>query len=167
MKLTGFLYFIFLLLVSILGTGCNGDNSTKDAEEKKVATAVAKTEETKEEKVASRKPLPSVNIKPNDKIDSPTKIEVNSKGVWFGFEGELGTVVLVNEEGEKLGLGILKTTENWMVKGPVNYQCNLAYDANKAGNGKLVFSNNNPSGEEKNDQSFEIPVSYMASSKIK
>ena len=106
---------------------------------------------------------PTINLKPNQIIHSPTTVIVNSQGKWGGFEGELGTVELVDKTGKQLGLCILSTKENWMVKGPVIYNCDLTFTAQSAGNGKLVIKNNNPTGMVEHDKSFEIPVDYSGS----
>jgi len=105
---------------------------------------------------------PTINIRQNQTVETGTNIIVNSQGKWFGFEAELGTVELLNNQGQQLGLCILSTTENWMVQGPVNYNCTLEYNSSDGGTGKLVVKNNNPSGEVEHDKAFEIPISYLA-----
>jgi hypothetical protein len=47
---------------------------------------------------------PSANIKAGQKIVSPLNIQVNSEGVWFPNEGELGTIEIVNENNKVLNL---------------------------------------------------------------
>lgn len=106
---------------------------------------------------------PTTNLKPNQIIQSPMTIIVNSEGKWGGFEGELGTAELIDRTGKPLGLCILSTKENWMVKGPVIYNCDLTFSAQSAGKGKIVIKNNNPTGMVEHDKSFEIPVGYSAS----
>lgn len=106
---------------------------------------------------------PTINLKANQIIQSPLNIIVNSEGKWGGFEGELGTAELIDETGKQLGLCILSTKENWMVKGPVIYNCDLKFAAHSAGSGKIVIKNNNPTGMAEHDKSFEIPIEYSVS----
>ncbi len=164
-------FFILCCLISIFFTNCNSSTTTKSDSSVQTTTEETVTETTAEpepetgtnEVTPPDKKYPSVNIKANDKIASPVDIKVNSEGLWFGFEGELGTVTLVDASGKKLGLGILSTTENWMTKDPVNYKTTLSYKAEKSGNGKLIFKGKNPSGDKIRDKSFEIPVTYEKS----
>ncbi len=161
-------FFILCCFLSIFFTNCDRNTATKSENPTQATTAETVTEtttatqaETETNEVATpEEKYPTVNIKPNDKISSPVDIKVNSEGLWFGFEGELGTVTLVDAAGKKLGLGILSTTENWMTKDPVNYKTTLNYKANKSGNGKLIFKGKNPSGDKSRDKSFEIPVIF-------
>jgi len=102
-----------------------------------------------------------LNLKKGDKISSPIKIEVNSEGLWFAFEGELGTVTLLDEQKNELGRSILSTKENWMTKDPVVFTTELKYKADKSGKGKLVFKNNNPSDNRSADQLFKMDVLYL------
>ena len=85
---------------------------------------------------------------------------MNSKGIWFAFEGELGTVELLDKSNNVLGLCILSTNENWMVKGSVEFNCLLEYRATNSGEGTLVVKNNNASGKPELDKSFSIRVFY-------
>jgi hypothetical protein len=55
----------------------------------------------------AKKEHPSVKIKNGQVVSSPLKIEGNSEGAWFGFEGQLGTVSLVDNDGKVLGLAVL------------------------------------------------------------
>lgn len=118
------------------------------------------TESTQREQNNQVSEFPSINIEAGQVIGSPLKITVNSEGKWGGFEGELGTIELFDQENNTIGLCILSTTENWMVNGPVRYNCDLEFNASLTGNGRLVVKNNNPTGEPKFDKSFVIPVRY-------
>lgn len=105
--------------------------------------------------------FPTINIEAGQVIESPLKIKVNSEGKWGGFEGELGTIELFDQQNNTIGLCILSTTENWMVKGPVNYNCDLEFNVSTSGDGRLVIKNNNPTGDIEFDKSFVIPVQYV------
>ncbi len=51
--------------------------------------------------------LPTVNIEPQDIINSPVEIIVNPMGVWNAPEGEIGDMQLFNANGERLATGAL------------------------------------------------------------
>lgn len=153
--LIGFL-FIFLLCQ------CNSGSNQKPKEiinEHDVSEAPMET--ITEDQNAVTSDLPSINIKADQLLKSPLKITVNSEGKWSGFEGELGTIELLDEHNNTLGQCILSTTENWMVNGPVNYNCDLIYNTDSSGKGTLVVKNNNPTGKVEHDKSFIIPVQYI------
>ena len=146
------------------GQTTNEQKSTKNPVENKAATTQKAESENNKTFTKSKKALnkehPVVNIKPGSKVASPISIKVNSMGLWFGFEGTLGTVALVDNNGKKLGMCILGTSENWMQKGSVNYECELAYSAAESGEGQLIFTNSNPSGLVEHEKTFAIDVVY-------
>ena len=102
--------------------------------------------------------------KPNDAISSPLKIKgtVYGKG-WTGFEGQVGIVKLFDNAGKELALGILTATEDWM-KLPTNFETTIFFDYPGDGEGKLVFYNENASGEPERNKTFELPVRLTKSS---
>ena len=104
---------------------------------------------------------------PSETIASPLKItgRVNGNG-WTGFEGQVGTVKLFDNSGKELAMGILTATEEWM-KLPVKFESVLWFDYPEAGAGKLVFYNENASGEPARDKTFEVPVKLSKSSSEK
>ena len=124
-------------------------------------TTITEVEEEVEERNMK---LPSVNISPNDKLTSPVGIQVNSEGAWFASEGELGTVHLMNDQGEELGMAILSSSDgNWMTSDPAMFDTQLEFDAAESGSGKLVVKSNpgEGDGDEAGEQySFEIPVTF-------
>lgn len=104
---------------------------------------------------------PTINVTPNQEITSPSNIEVHSQGLWLGFEGQLGTVQVVDDSGNKLGMAILSAIDdNWMREGDVLYGKTLSFDAKGAKSGMLQFYNNNPAGDEGINRYFEIPVRF-------
>lgn len=96
--------------------------------------------------------------KMNEEILSPLKITgyVNGNG-WVGFEGQVGTVILTDSEGKELALGILTAVTNWMSL-PVSFETYLQFSSDKDQSGKLIFRNENPSGEPERDKEFVLPV---------
>jgi len=97
--------------------------------------------------------------KPNEEVSSPLKITgyVNGNG-WSGFEGQVGTVKLLDSKEQQLGqIAILSAVTDWM-KFPVNFETYLQFSSDKDQDGKLVFSNENPSGLPDRDREFVLPV---------
>lgn len=93
--------------------------------------------------------------KPNQAVTTPLTItgQVTGKNNWVGFEGQAGTVKLLDENANLLASGVLQATSDWM-QFPVNFKTILNFDTSKingfnAKEGKmvnLVFYNENPSG---------------------
>jgi hypothetical protein len=100
-----------------------------------------------------------VNLVSGQEISSPLKITgvANING-WAGFEGQVGTVKLLDQSGKQLGqTAILTATTNWM-EPPVDFEANLFFVSNVDQPGTLVFHNENPSGDSTRDKIFTIPV---------
>jgi len=109
---------------------------------------------------------PEISVIPNQKITSPLDIEVDSKGLWFASEGELGIVTIVDEENNELGTNIAILTSvdgNWMISGSALFKTTLIFDSKEAKSGKLIF-HNNPGGGDGDEagvsKSFEILVKF-------
>ena len=105
--------------------------------------------------------------KEHDVVSSPLKItgRVNGNG-WTGFEGQVGTVRLLDSNGNQLALGILTATTDWMAL-PTNFETDLYFDYPGDGQGQLVFYNENASGEPQRDKTFTLPVVLQKSSSEK
>jgi len=105
--------------------------------------------------------------KENTTVSSPLKISgiVNGDG-WTGFEGQVGIVKLFDDQENQLALGILTATSDWMHL-PTNFETTLWFDYPGDGQGKLVFKNENASGDPERDKSFELPVKLSKSSSEK
>lgn len=133
-----------LVVVGSLFLGCQ---SFDIKEEKQKSKSVVKTKN------------PSVNIKPNQKINSPLYVEFTSDGLWFANEGELGTVSLVDADNNTLGTAILRVTDgNWMSKESVTSKVPLTFQTRNSTSANLIFKNNNPSMTEGENKEFEIAV---------
>ncbi|MBX4200824.1 GerMN domain-containing protein [Candidatus Parcubacteria bacterium] len=104
---------------------------------------------------------------PDQAITSPVIItgSVNGQG-WTGFEGQVGTVKLIDSTGKELGSGILTATGDWM-KLPTAFQTTIYFDYPGDGTGHLVFHNENASGEAERDKTFTLPVKLAKSSAAK
>lgn len=106
--------------------------------------------------------LQILSPKSGEIIGSPLTISgsVNGDG-WSGFEGQVGTVKLLDENGQELAFGILKATTEWTSL-PTQFEAILNFTSPKAQNGKLVFANENPSGLPEKNKTFALPVSIKA-----
>jgi len=93
-----------------------------------------------------------------DLVSSPLKVTgmVNG-GDWAGFEGQVGTVKLLDKNGQEISFGILKATTEWTSL-PTNFETTLNFVSDKEQNGTLVFTNENASGEPSRDKIFQMPV---------
>ncbi|OGZ84384.1 MAG: hypothetical protein A2599_03320 [Candidatus Staskawiczbacteria bacterium RIFOXYD1_FULL_39_28] len=98
-------------------------------------------------------------------IFSPLKITGTTNGEgWNGFEGQVGTVKLLDKNGKQLGqTAILTAITDWM-KPPVSFETYLAFVSQEEQSGFLVFKNENPSGLPDNEKQFAIPVKIAKSS---
>ena len=114
---------------------------------------------------AKKAPKPIINgieiisPKANKEVFSPIKITgvVNRNG-WGGFEGQVGTVKLLDSTGKQLGqTAILSATTSWM-QSQISFEANLNFISTEAQNGTLVFYNENPSGLPDKDKTFILPV---------
>ncbi|MCX6718492.1 MAG: hypothetical protein NTY81_02725 [Candidatus Staskawiczbacteria bacterium] len=94
----------------------------------------------------------------NEEISSPLKITgvVNGNG-WGGFEGQVGTVKLLDNNGNQLGIAILIATTDWM-QSVINFETTLNFQSDISQSGTLVFHNENPSGDPARDKTFSLPI---------
>lgn len=102
--------------------------------------------------------------KENETVSSPLKISGMIKGNgWTAFEGQTGIVRLFDNSDKELALGILTATEDWMQTN-VNFETTLWFDYPGDGEGKLIFYNENASGEPERNRTFELPIKLQKSS---
>ena len=102
--------------------------------------------------------LPTVNIEPQDIINSPVEIIVNPMGVWGAFEGQIGDVQLFNANGKRLATGAL------IRSGTVVFANTLKFDAEDSCEGLLVIRHK-PEGDfikEHKIVTLEIPVRFKS-----
>jgi len=96
--------------------------------------------------------------KANDVVSSPIKIKgTTNAGGWSGFEGQVGTVQLLDYKGNKVAQGILTATTEW-TKPPVSFESTLTFQTKVTGPMTLLFSNENPSGIPDKDKKFGLPI---------
>lgn len=109
--------------------------------------------------VEIKKGLVVDNLQENDMISSPFKITgyVNGDG-WVGFEGQVGTVSLYDSANTLLDIKPLTATSEWMTS-TVRFEANLEFFTTAA-EGKLVFRNENASGEPSRDKSVSWKIKF-------
>ncbi|MBI3631361.1 MAG: GerMN domain-containing protein [Candidatus Staskawiczbacteria bacterium] len=96
--------------------------------------------------------------KADEEISTPLEIKGTVFGNrWSGFEGQVGTVKLLDSEGNKLAEGVLKATTDW-TKPSIRFQATLNFISLNIDSGTLVFNNENPSGLPQNNKEFVLPV---------
>ncbi len=98
--------------------------------------------------------------KPNDVVSSPLKITGVVKGDgWTGFEGQVGRVTLQDSTGKELASAPLTATTEW-TQLPTHFEANVTFNKGQATSGKLIFHNENASGDPKKEKTFIIPVTF-------
>ena len=117
---------------------------------------------------ACQEKLPTINIKNEEKITSPLRLKINSQGVWYASEGELGTIEIVDEKNKVLNQkgdwGILFSSDgNWMHSNPAYFETTVKFDPKGAKKGKIIIYNNpgEGDGEEAGTlEYFEVPIRF-------
>lgn len=99
----------------------------------------------------------------NENVASPFIASGKAKG-WY-FEGEF-LVRLLDNNNKELALGHARAQGDWMVDGFVPFKAELIFNPGTAKTGKLVFVKDNPSGLPKYDESFELPISFIANNNL-
>ncbi|MDD2731795.1 MAG: GerMN domain-containing protein [Candidatus Pacebacteria bacterium] len=112
----------------------------------------------------NKKGITVVMPQSNSFISSPLKITgyVNGGG-WIGFEGQTGTVTLIDENNQELAFSILTAKTSW-TNPPINFEAVLEFNNPGPENGFLVFRNENPSGLSENDREFRLPIKFSKGS---
>lgn len=97
----------------------------------------------------------------NDVVTSPLVVSgyVDGTDYWTGFEGQVGTVRLLDGNGNQLALGILTATTDWM-QFPTSFSTSLIFTTPTTSVGTLVFKNENASGEPVRDKQFILPINF-------
>ena len=127
-----------------------------------------KTPASLEKVIESHNKSPTTNIKNYQKITSPLYIKVNSEGVWFASEGDLGLVRIVNNDNQLLNkkgnLGILTTIDgNWMHSNSAFFDTEIDFEIKEEKSGKIIITSNPGEGdgnEAGTVYTIEIPVIF-------
>jgi hypothetical protein len=99
-----------------------------------------------------------ISPKLNEEVSSPLKITgtVNGNG-WSGFEGQAGSVQLLDYKGNKIATGVLTATTDW-TKIPVSFESTLIFQTKIIGPMTLLFNNENPSGMPDKNKIFSLSI---------
>jgi hypothetical protein len=94
----------------------------------------------------------------NSEISFPLKItgRVNGYG-WAGFEGQVGTVRILNSLGATKGSAVLTATSDW-TKLPTDFEAIINPNFIGSDSASLLFANENPSGDPAKNKTFTLPV---------
>ena len=114
--------------------------------------------------VVIEKPLADIeilNVKSGHTVSSPLKITgiVRVNG-WNGFEGQVGTVHVMDASNNELAVGVLKATTDWMAL-PTSFEANVTFAGISGQAGSLVFKNENASGDPVRDKTFILPIIFQ------
>ena len=102
-------------------------------------------------------PIVVTNIKDDQEVTSPIKIEGRARGNWF-FEATF-PVRLVDAEGNIIASTAARALSDWMTTDFVNFTAELTYNkSTSTGRALIVLSKDNPSDNPEFDQSIFIPV---------
>ncbi len=112
-------------------------------------------------------PVPSVSAglisvaspSANEIVSSPVSISGTAKAGWGIFEGQAGTVNLYDGNGNGLGMAVLKVSGDW-TQPEVQFTASLNFSSSESWGGKLVFKNDNPSGDPTRDKTYEVDVKF-------
>ena len=78
---------------------------------------------------------------------------------WTGFEGQVGTVHVLDGTGKELAATFLKATTEW-TQLPTNFEATLEFSNPHTKVGSLVFYNENASGDSVRDKTFILPITF-------
>lgn len=162
MKNLNIIYIVLICIVHISLNSCK-NNSNPQEDKTPIPQQVDKEKTTLTEEEPKQTKYPTLNIKPNDQINSPIEIKVNSEGVWYASEGELGWIQLIDDKGNELAKGRLSADGDWMKSGPVMFSTTLTFDSKNIKTGKLIVHNDpgEGDGDEAGESiSFEIPIIF-------
>lgn len=95
---------------------------------------------------------------PNQKVASPLVVSGKAVGNWY-FEASF-PVMIVDANGEKLGVVPAQAKGEWMTTDFVPFEATLTFEKPTTPTGTVVFLKDNPSGLPENDNSISIPVSF-------
>lgn len=91
-------------------------------------------------------------------VSSPLEIKGRiTGGRWTAFEGQAGTVEMVDADGTVLGSAPLKASSDWMEL-PVEFEASLVFDNPKGEIVSLVFHNENASGLPERSAVMSLPL---------
>ena len=99
-----------------------------------------------------------ISPKISERVSSPIKIagKVNGQG-WDGFEGQVGSVKLVDANENILAQEPLTAITDWTQE-EISFKTELTFNSNYRGPAILFFHNENASGDPQRDKEVAWPV---------
>lgn len=94
---------------------------------------------------------------PNSVVTSPLMVKGKARGNWF-FEASL-PVVLIDENGNQVGVAPAQAMAEWMTTDFVEFETTFTFQADSE-RGFLVIRKGNPSGLPENDAEVRMPVRF-------
>lgn len=94
----------------------------------------------------------------NSAVISPLTIEGMAKGPWY-FEAVF-PVEITDAQHRSLGKKFVTATKDWMSESLVPFTGELEFQKPTTKTGYLIFKNDNPSGDKKNEKTFEMPIDF-------
>jgi sugar phosphate permease len=94
-------------------------------------------------------------------VSSPLVVSGHVDGTnrWTGFEGQVGSVTLLDSNGNVLAQMPLTATTDWM-QFPTSFSTTLTFSAPTTDAGVLIFRNENASGMTEYEREFRLPVKF-------
>lgn len=103
-------------------------------------------------------PVRIFNLKPNDLIVSPFKIEGEALGSRY-FEASF-PIRLVDAAGQEIATTVAQAQADWMTASYVPFEATVEFSTTSQ-TGVLMFLADNPSGDPKNEKpSFNLPLKF-------
>ena len=97
--------------------------------------------------------------KANSVIGDKVEISGKAKGSWY-FEASF-PIQIQDSDGNTLATGTATALSDWMTEDFVSFSSIIEFSApTTTSYGKIVFKNDNPSGDSTKDRFFEVPISF-------
>ena len=147
-----------IIVVLIILTALIFDWGRRESEVQGVNTNISATG-TIEQNSSSTSDMAIIvnNLKDNQTVSNPIKIEGKAKGNWF-FEATF-PIELIDTDGNIISSTQAQAKSDWATTSFVDFTATLEYNkSTSTGRALIVFSNDNPSGNPDFDQSIFIPV---------
>lgn len=97
------------------------------------------------------------NPTPNALIVNPIKVKGSALNYWF-FEGT-AQLTIVDSTGKTVGYGSANALTDWMADGQIEFESTINFNTTDT-IGKIILSNDNPSGFPERSKAIEIPIRF-------
>lgn len=137
---------IALSVVALLGQGCPVNNPQKPPGPSQPSKPQASYVGCTPKSATVIKPQPGDTVSLPFEVIMKVENRLHPDCVWILFEGQAGTMRLLDNGGITVGTGILMTAEDWMTDGPVTFTGTIPNIAVVNGAATLVITEEDPSG---------------------